>query len=97
MPNLGIQSRHQSRQRHRRPPHHVALDLERQVSSLEKENHALREELAQAILSVTEGAADAELLENVRELVDLDVQIPVRERPPIARLPFPDNRRAIAS
>ena len=42
-------------------------------------------------------ALDAELLENVGELLHLDVEIPVRQRAVIARLAFPDNRRLVPS
>src|SRR4026208_741702 len=39
--------------------------------------------------------ANSELPEDVGELRDLAVEIPVRERPGIARLPFPDERRLV--
>ena len=40
--------------------------------------------------------ADAELLQHVGELADLAVQIPIRQRAPIAWLTFPDERRLVA-
>ena len=40
---------------------------------------------------------DAELLQNVRELLDFDVQVPVRQRAAVAGLSFPDERRLVAA
>ena len=41
-------------------------------------------------------ALHAELLEDVRELLDFDVEVPVGERAPVARLAFPDQRGLVA-
>src|SRR5262249_59446292 len=42
-------------------------------------------------------ALHAKRLEDVRERADLTVQVPVGQRPAIARLAFPDDRRLVAA
>src|SRR5204862_3818943 len=42
-------------------------------------------------------AFHAELLQDVRELLDVDVQVPVGERAAIAGLALPDQRRFVAA
>ena len=39
----------------------------------------------------------AERLQDVRELAHLAVQVAVGQRPAVARLPFPDDRRLVAA
>src|SRR5213075_1050019 len=42
-------------------------------------------------------AADTQLFQNVRELLHLDEEVPVREGTPVTGLPLPDERRLVPS